>query len=185
MISSFFSGLTLALGCLVVFVLFVTTTSFYAKHCFKISVALSLFLCSISLLATANLKASPHVVMLPQQQQQQQSAPFLEDSSSSLPLTSDSGGGNGYSANDVSPAGLYAIYLAITLLLYTAVPLPLYATVAIAVTYSVLFELLLHLALPERAADDATLAVNALLHVCLHVIGIHTLITTQVRYIHT
>ena len=135
-------GLSLALFMLVVLVLFVTTKAVFAQHCFKISLALSLFLCTVSLLAAATIQSNPVKVQ-----------------------------------NDISPAGIYAIYMAITLLLYTSIPLPLYGTVSIAVTYSALLEMLLCYRLPERS----TLAVNVLLHICIHVIGIHALITTQVR----
>ena len=61
------------------------------------------------------------------------------------------------------------------------VPLPLYAVFLIGVTYSALFETLLTRAMPCDRRNPATLLVNALLHVCVHVIGLHTLVTTQVR----
>eukprot|EP00094_Tigriopus_californicus_P007688 TCALIF_07404-PA protein Name:"Similar to Adcy9 Adenylate cyclase type 9 (Mus musculus)" AED:0.09 eAED:0.09 QI:1748/0.72/0.66/0.91/0.90/0.83/12/0/1384 len=140
-----FLGLSLATCCLVVFVLFLSTSPMFAKHTFKISIALSFLVCAISILATTNVKSS--------------NSP----------------------ENDISPAGLYALYLAIMLLLYTAVPLPLYGIVLIGVTYSVLFETFLCYKLPERTASDATLVVNILLHICIHVIGTHSLITNQVR----
>ena len=47
--------------------------------------------------------------------------------------------------------------------------------------YSILFELLLCLALPMRVVDAVAVVVNVLVHLCIHVIGIHILITTQVR----
>jgi adenylate cyclase 9 len=140
-------------------VLFLTTVKLYRHHCFKVSLLLAAMLCSMSLLATANVSPPPRH----DPQLQQQSGALLQQQQ-----------------NDLSPAGLYAIYLAITLLLYTAVPLPLYGTLLVGVTYSTLFEVLLCLALPERRASEATVAVNVLLHVCIHVIGVHTLITTQV-----
>ena len=115
----------------------------YAEHCFKISLTLSLFLCTASLLAAATIQPNPPAEL----------------------------------QNDISPAGIYAIYMVITLLLYTSIPLPLYGTVSIAVIYSTLLESFLCYRLPERS----TLTVNVLLHVCIHVIGIHALITTQVR----
>ena len=61
------------------------------------------------------------------------------------------------------------------------VPLPLYAVFLIGVTYSALFETLLTRAMPCDRRNPATLLVNALLHVCVHVIGLHTLVTTQVE----
>lgn len=53
-------------------------------------------------------------------------------------------------------AGLYALYLAILLLLYTVVPLPLYGTFLIGVAYSTLLEVLLCHALPERVENKST-----------------------------
>ena len=65
--------------------------------------------------------------------------------------------------------------------LYTVVPLPLYAVFLIGVTYSALFEaLLVRASTPCDRGRPATVLVNALLHVCVHVIGLHTLVTTQV-----
>ena len=142
---------------MVVFVLFLTTSAVYAKHCFKISILLSFLLCSVSLMATANVKSSGITSNL--------GDPAFFDHSLQ---------------NDISPAGLYAIYLAIQLLFYTTVPLPLYGTIIIGVAYSVFFEMILCRSLPERMADDATVFVNIVLHVCIHVVGIHTMITTQV-----
>ena len=46
--------------------------------------------------------------------------------------------------------------------------------------YSILFELLLCLAIPLRVVDAVAVFVNILVHICIHVIGIHILITTQV-----
>ena len=82
---------------------------------------------------------------------------------------------------DITPAGLYSIYLDLLLVLYTVVPLPLYGTLLIGFTYSTLFELLLVLAVPERIEDSSTMILNILIHLCIHILGIHILITTQVR----
>ncbi len=146
----------MSLFCLVVLFLFLTTSQLYSRHCYKISLGLSFLLCSMSLLATTSVRSGPDEMAV----------------RASL--------GSAAAAADLSPTGLYALYLIITLLLYTAVPLPLYATLLIGVTYSALFELLLCLALPERVDQASTVIVNAALHICVHVIGIHTLITTQV-----
>ena len=77
--------------------------------------------------------------------------------------------------------GLYALYIAILLLLYTTVPLPLHGTFFVGMLYSVLLETFLCLSMPERTEFAVTIIVNVLLHVCIHVIGIHTMITTQVK----
>ena len=82
----------------------------------------------------------------------------------------------------VSPAGLFSIYLEVLLLLYTVVPLPLYGTLIIGVIYSLLFEILLCFAISDRLTIS-NFVINLLLHICIHVIGIHILITIQVLYI--
>ncbi len=106
-------GSSLAIGCLVVFVLFLTSLPVYARNVHRISVVLAFFLCAMSLVVTANVRAPD---------------PMKRHSSDN---------------NDISPAGLYSIYLSVTLLLYTSVPLPLYATVVIGIVYSALTEILL------------------------------------------
>ena len=83
---------------------------------------------------------------------------------------------------EVSPAGLFSIYLEVLLLLYTVVPLPLYGTLIIGVIYSLLFEILLCFAISDRLTIS-NFVINLLLHICIHVIGIHILITIQVLYI--
>jgi hypothetical protein len=87
------AALSLALGLLTVFVLFVTTRDVYPKHCYKISAVVSLLICSLSLLATANVGGR-----------------FAFASPSSPSIYSHAYPG------DISPAALYAVYLAITLL---------------------------------------------------------------------
>jgi adenylate cyclase 9 len=83
-------------------------------------------------------------------------------------------------ANDITPAGLFAFYIEVTLLLYTVVPLPLYCTLTIGVIYSILFETLLSVAVPKRVQMPGNVVINILLHICIHIIGIHILITIQV-----
>ena len=141
-----FLGLGCAILLVVVMVLGLTAflPSLYQQHCFKISLVLSVVLCTLSLMATANL---------------------------SLPGD----------AVDITPAGLFAIYVAILLLFYTAVPLPLYGTLIIGAAYTCLFEILLCVAWRSRTQNAATVIVNILMHCCLHIVGIHILITTQVR----
>ena len=102
------AALSLALALLTVFALFVTTRDVYVRHSFKISAAFSLLLCALSLLATANLgdggrsAASCEAAAA-------SSASSEAAAAAAVPATHMFPG-------DVSPAGLYAIYLAITLL---------------------------------------------------------------------
>ena len=52
----------------------------------------------------------------------------------------------------------------------------------IGMAYSAVFEYVLVTKLPEeRIETDGILAVNVALHFCLHVTGIHTFITKEVR----
>ena len=65
------------------------------------------------------------------------------------------------------------------LLVYTVIPLPLYATLLVGAGYTVLYEVLGWLRLPTR--DLSTVLITLLLHTCLHILGCHILIMTQVR----
>ncbi|XP_014255451.1 adenylate cyclase type 9-like isoform X1 [Cimex lectularius] len=72
----------------------------------------------------------------------------------------------------LSPASDFAISIEILMIIYTVIPLPLYACVIMGVTYSTLFEILgMRYALP----------VTILCHVCVHLIALHILIMTNVR----
>lgn len=82
-------------------------------------------------------------------------------------------------SNDISSAGLFALYVTILMLIYTVVPLPLYAVLAIGLTYTILFETLLCLSIGNP--NPSRIAVDVLLHLCVHVIGVHILITSQVK----
>ena len=82
-------------------------------------------------------------------------------------------------SNDISSSGLFALYVTILMLIYTVVPLPLYAVLCIGLTYTILFETFL--CLSAGHIDATRIAVDVLLHLCVHVIGIHILITSQVR----
>lgn len=141
----YYLGFGIGVIFLLVGVLWMTTTTMYQDHCYKISLTLSLTLCTLSLLATRSLKKDE----------------------------------NG--ERDISPAGLYSIYLDLLLVLYTVVPLPFYGTLLIGFSYSFLFELLLVLAVPERIEKSSTTILNVLIHLCIHLLGVHILITTQVR----
>ena len=73
-----------------------TTRDVYVRHSFKISAVFSVVLCALSLLATANLG-------------DRSCSESSSAAAGAVPTTHMFPG-------DVSPAGLYAIYLAITLL---------------------------------------------------------------------
>lgn len=79
----------------------------------------------------------------------------------------------------MSPAGHFAMCTEILLLIYTIIPMRLYMSMSIGVLYSAAFEFstwFLH----DRNDVIATLA-RLLCHVCIHFIGLHILIMTNVR----
>ncbi|XP_032825987.2 adenylate cyclase type 9 isoform X1 [Petromyzon marinus] len=97
---------------------------------------------------------------------------------------------------DLSPVGSFAVCVEVLLLLYTAMPLPLYACALLGLSYSVLFEVVgqlwsTGLLLPNVSAGwlsrahteglAATVVGKAFLHLCIHAIGIHIFIMSQVR----
>ena len=103
------AALSLAFALLTVFALFVTTRDVYVRHSFKISFAFSVVLCALSLLATANLRGGGSSA-------NSASCPSSADSASSGAAGAAAVATTHMFPGDVSPAGLYAIYLAITLL---------------------------------------------------------------------
>ncbi|XP_018327367.1 adenylate cyclase type 9 isoform X2 [Agrilus planipennis] len=82
--------------------------------------------------------------------------------------------------SDISPVGHFSLCTEVLLLIYTVIPLRLYLTIAIAITYSVLFEVLTWL-VHHKESEGLTMLVRILLHFCIHVIGLHCLVMTNVR----
>ncbi|XP_059486441.1 adenylate cyclase type 9 isoform X2 [Neocloeon triangulifer] len=81
-------------------------------------------------------------------------------------------------AVDLTPVGLFSLCMELLLILYTVVPLRLHACVLIGVIYSVAFEVLtFYFTHPE----PAEVVVRFVLHLCIHIIGIHILVMTTVR----
>ncbi|XP_063224405.1 adenylate cyclase type 9 isoform X2 [Bacillus rossius redtenbacheri] len=86
---------------------------------------------------------------------------------------------------DITPVGQFALCLEVLLVVYTLVPLPLYAAVAVCVGYSVAFEALTaHLSTGVQFLDATGprgVAVRALLQLCAHLVGLHISVMTRVR----
>lgn len=82
--------------------------------------------------------------------------------------------------SDVSPVGHFSICVEILLLIYTVIPLRLYMCITIGVIYSVLFESLTWFVHNENY-EIYTVIVRILLHVCIHLIGLHILVMTNIR----
>ncbi|CAB4061909.1 ADCY9 [Lepeophtheirus salmonis] len=85
-----------------------------------------------------------------------------------------------YLGTDLSQVGSFALYLEVLLLLYGIIPLPLYVNVLLGIIHSVLYEILVNLYAP-LPTQTRLIIVRILLHLCVHAIGCHILITTQVR----
>ncbi|XP_067640922.1 adenylate cyclase type 9 isoform X2 [Eurosta solidaginis] len=87
-----------------------------------------------------------------------------------------------------SPLGHFSICLSIILLIYTAIPMPLWMSAVIAVSYSVLFEVASHRVVGNSAThgsategNNKIMLLRILLHICVHLVGIHVLIMNVVR----
>lgn len=88
----------------------------------------------------------------------------------------------------LSQVGSFSMCIEVLFLLYTVMHLPLYLSVLLGVTYSVLFETLGYHFQDEGCFPSAgggarhwELLSRALLHVCVHAIGIHLFVMSQVR----
>lgn len=69
--------------------------------------------------------------------------------------------------------GDFSLCIEILMIMYTVIPLPLYMCVLLGILYSVMFEVLI--------GSSFALAARILCHVCVHLIGIHILVMTNVR----
>lgn len=66
----------------------------------------------------------------------------------------------------------------VLLLIYTLIPLPLYMALIITTLYSITFEILNGFIIDQGVA---IVLVRLGLHICIHLIGAHIMIMTQVR----
>ncbi|XP_058977987.1 adenylate cyclase type 9 isoform X1 [Musca domestica] len=87
-----------------------------------------------------------------------------------------------------SPLGHFAICLEIVLLIYTALPMTLWLSALIAITYTVLFEVVTHIVVAGNAVHGAQadfsykiLVLRILCHFCVHLVGVHVLVMNLVR----
>ncbi|KAK7079284.1 Adenylate cyclase type 9 [Halocaridina rubra] len=80
---------------------------------------------------------------------------------------------------DFSAVAVLATCIEVLLLIYTVIPLPLYLTVAMTTLYSISSELLNALLTVDN--DVRRVSVRIGLHICIHLIGAHIMIMTQVR----
>jgi len=157
----FLSG-SVSLGTVIFCMFLVTCSPIYSENCFKVSLLLCLLLCSLSL--AVYLQISPNEIIL-------ENGAVLEPSTNISAST--------LGQTDLSEAGLFALYVEVLLLIYTVIPLPLYGTLLVGLSYTLLFEIIAGTRLPSR--DFFTILIGILLHLSLHMIGCHILIMTQVR----
>ncbi|KAK8722847.1 hypothetical protein OTU49_012083 [Cherax quadricarinatus] len=79
---------------------------------------------------------------------------------------------------DLTPVAMFAMCIEVLLLVYTVIPMPLYLTLIITSVYSITFELLNGFIVDH---DALHICVRVGLHICIHLIGAHIMIMTQVR----
>ncbi|XP_053327307.1 adenylate cyclase type 9 [Spea bombifrons] len=147
-----------------------TFTKPYARHCTAVSLLVTLLVFALTL-------ASQFQVLTP-------GIDIDEDSNitniTSLPVPR--------SSLCLSQVGSFSICVEVLLLLYTVMHLPLYLSACLGVTYSILFETFGYhfrdegcfAPLVDRKAHWELLS-KALLHVCIHAIGVHLFIMSEVR----
>uniref|UniRef100_A0A1B6CK75 adenylate cyclase n=1 Tax=Clastoptera arizonana TaxID=38151 RepID=A0A1B6CK75_9HEMI len=73
----------------------------------------------------------------------------------------------------LTPVGDFSLCIEILMIMYTVIPLPLYVCVILGVSYSVLFEFFI--------GSAFTLTPRILCHICVHLVGVHILVMTNVR----
>ena len=80
---------------------------------------------------------------------------------------------------DISAVGTFVWSIEIILLMYTLIPMPLYVCVLIGTLYSIVFEVV---AASVGDMDTVYYIIGrGLLHVCIHAVGIHIYVMSQVR----
>ena len=85
-----------------------------------------------------------------------------------------------YTESDLSTIGAFTATVEVLLMMYSVIPMPLYVCVTISGLYSVLFEVLT--ALQNRFMQKPIFLVGKiLLHVCIHLMGMHFYTMRQVR----
>ncbi|KAH8303114.1 hypothetical protein KR059_000425, partial [Drosophila kikkawai] len=98
-----------------------------------------------------------------------------------------------YTGRAFSPLGHFAICLEIVLLIYTALPMPLWLGASIAISYSIAFEMVSHMVIGcsgihggaggAGAGDPSNkiLVLRIMAHLSVHLVGVHVLIMNLVR----
>uniref|UniRef100_T1J3X0 adenylate cyclase n=1 Tax=Strigamia maritima TaxID=126957 RepID=T1J3X0_STRMM len=80
----------------------------------------------------------------------------------------------------LSTAGVFSLAVAVLLVMYAAFPMPLYVCVMSGLFYSLMFESIV-LVTGNWSLDSSWFVVRVVLHVAVHLLGMHLFIMTQVR----
>jgi adenylate cyclase 9 len=83
---------------------------------------------------------------------------------------------------DVSLVGTFAGSIEILLLFYTFIPMPLTVAAPLGILYSVAYEVLVAYCFTTTMFSVEYVVSKVLLHICVHLLGIHTFVITQVRH---
>ncbi|CAH1266798.1 ADCY9 [Branchiostoma lanceolatum] len=84
----------------------------------------------------------------------------------------------------ISSVGAFMICVEILIMLYTVIPMPLYLSVVSGIMYSVGFQIIVGVTNQEIGQELSLLVqiiTKILMHLCIHLVGIHIYIMTQVR----
>ncbi|XP_077305391.1 adenylate cyclase type 9 [Lithobates pipiens] len=145
---------------------FFTFTKPYTRHCMVVSLLVTLLVFALTL-------ASQFLVLT----NESDNDGFSNETSSFSNFTSC-----------LSQVGSFSICVEVLLLLYTVMHLPLYLSACLGVAYSILFETFGYhfrykACFPPMTDSMAhwELISRALLHVCIHAIGVHLFIMSEVR----
>lgn len=82
------------------------------------------------------------------------------------------------SAVHILSVGAFSLGILVLMITYALVPMPLYLAVAVCCFYSLLFEVLSALLIPTLTGT--VVAVRVLLQLCVHLVGLHTRVMTEI-----
>ncbi|XP_069129947.1 adenylate cyclase type 9-like [Argopecten irradians] len=81
---------------------------------------------------------------------------------------------------ELTTVAMFTASIEFILMMYTVIPMPLFVVVGIGVVHSIVYEVLITLKHPEAQVASFIIG-KILLHICMHLIGIHIFIMLQVR----
>ncbi|OWF41887.1 adenylate cyclase type 9-like [Mizuhopecten yessoensis] len=81
---------------------------------------------------------------------------------------------------ELTTVAMFTASIEVILMMYTVIPMPLFVSVGIGVVHSIIYEVLITLQHPETQKITFIIG-KIILHLCIHLIGIHIFIMLQVR----